>query len=125
MAVKDRVYLFSVNDFKEPEKREGVEAVALSLVRIILLEPGSDPLHPDMGVGLKSYRYKMDGLEDLRKRIEDQIATYLPMYQGAMITLIKTPDKVCNIEIVVEGVTYVYDSLTAPVPILLEDIKNY
>lgn len=124
MAVKQREYLFSVNEFNEPAKVENKSAIALLLVRLIMMDPGSDPLHPDMGVGIRKYRYGLDNLDELQKRVEDQIQTYLPNFQNADVTLIRTPDKVCNIEITIDDTTYVYDSSTAPIPISLEQLKN-
>ena len=47
MAFKE--YLLSVNNFNEPAALEGKQAIGLLLVRLILMEPGTDPLHPDMG----------------------------------------------------------------------------
>lgn len=122
--VKQREYLLSVNMYNEPAKAEEKAAIALLLIRLILLDPGSDPLHPDMGVGIRKYRYALNQLDELQKRIEDQVAQYLPEYQQATVALIRTPDKLCNIEITMDNVTYVYDSSIAPIPISLEDIKN-
>lgn len=124
MAVKQREYLFTTNVYNEPAKVEGKSAVALLLIRLILLEPGADPLHPEMGVGIRKYRYALNQLEELRKRIEDQVETYLPEYQTASVALVRTPDRLCNIEITLDGVTYVYDSATAPIPISLEDLNR-
>lgn len=124
MAIQDREYLFTINDFNEPKVVNGSEAVGLRLTNLLLMNPGSDPLHPEMGVGLKNYRYGLSVLDQLRDRISDQIKTYLPMYAGADVQIIRTPDKVCNIEITVDGVVYVYDSKSAPIPIGLEDIVN-
>jgi len=124
MAVRQREYLLSVNIYNEPAKADQQSAIALLLIRLILLEPGSDPLHPLMGVGIRKYRYALNQLEELQKRIEDQIATYLPEYQNATVALIRTPDKLCNIEITIDDVTYVYDSSIAPIPISLEDVQS-
>lgn len=124
MSVKQREYLFSVNEFNEPKKVENKSAIALLLVRLIMMDPGSDPLHPDMGVGIRNYRYSADNLEDLRSRVQTQIETYLPEFQNANVTIIRTPDKVCNIEISIDDITYVYDSSTAPIPITLDDVKE-
>ena len=124
MAVKHREYLFSVNEFNEPKKVENKSAIALLLVRLIMMDPGSDPLHPDMGVGIRNYRYSADNLEDLRSRVQTQIETYLPEFQNANVAIIRTPDKVCNIEISIDDITYVYDSSTAPIPITLDDVKE-
>lgn len=124
MAVKQREYLFSVNEFNEPSKVEGKSAIGLLLVRLIMMDPGSDPLHPDMGVGIRNYRHGLDNLDDLRSRVESQIQTYLPTFQNADVTIIRTPDKVCNIEITINDITYVYDSTTAPIPITLDELQS-
>jgi hypothetical protein len=124
MAVLQREYLFSVNKYNEPTVAEGKAAIALMLIRLILLDPGSDPLHPQMGVGIKNYRYAFNQLEELRVKIEEQIQTYLPEFQNATVVLTRTEDKLCNIEITINDVVYVYDSATAPIAISLEEIQG-
>jgi hypothetical protein len=123
MALKNREYLLSVDQYNNPYTVEGSEAVALNLVRLLLLEPNSDPLRPDMGVGLKNYRYALT-LDELNNRIAEQIATYLPQYQNAKVNIIRTNDRVANIEISINDVTYIYDSTTMPVSIDLEYVKE-
>ena len=123
MALKNREYLLSVDQYNNPYVVEGSEAVALNLVRLLLLEPNSDPLRPDMGVGLKNYRYALT-LDELNNRIAEQIATYLPQYQNAKVNIIRTNDRVANIEISINDVTYIYDSTTMPVSIDLEYVKE-
>lgn len=124
MAVRNREYLFSTNQYNEPVSVDGKSAIALLLIRLILLDPGSDPLHPDMGVGLKKYRYSLDQLKELKQKIEEQIDMFLPDYQNATVALIGTPDKICNIEVTINDTVYVYDSSAAPRPILLADIAD-
>lgn len=124
MAVKQREYLLTTNKFKEPEVKDGQEAVGLLLLRLIIMEPGTNPLHPDMGIGISDYRYTMDKTEELRKRIEDQITKYLPYFSDCNVALIYCPDKTVNVEISVGEVTYVYESSSSPKPILLEDISS-
>lgn len=123
MAIKEREYLFSVDKFNKPVVYNQKRAIGLLLTRLILLDPGSDPLHPDMGVGIRKYRYTMNTLEELKKRVKDQIETYLPCFPSSDVTLILTPDKICNIEIRIDDTTYVYNSNEAPVPIRIEDVK--
>lgn len=122
--IKNREYLLSVNRFNEPIVKEDQKAIALLLIRLILLEPGSDPLHPDMGVGIQRYRWTMNTLPELKKRVKDQINTYLPMYKSAKVELTLTPDKLCNIEISFEDALYIYDSHEGPIPIKIEDLKD-
>ena len=124
MGIVDREYSFGIDRFNNPNVINGKDAIGTRLMELMMMEPGDDPLHPDMGVGIQSYRYSINNTEPLRKRIEEQIATYLPFYQGVTVTLIITPDKICNVEIVIEDTTYVYDSGTSSKPIKLSDIST-
>ena len=123
MSIKNREYCASVNKLNRPVIMEGNDAIGTRLMNLIMMEPGDDPLHPDMGVGIKRFRYSINTLDNLRKRVEDQINTYLPFYQGAQVSLITTPDKICNIEIVIGTTVFVYDSENASKPIILSDLK--
>ena len=93
--VKQREYLLSVDEFSNPRIVEGKSAIALLLSRLILLEPGSDPLHPDMGVGIKKYRFdsNKDVLTEIKDDITKQLETYLPTYQGTEVQIGLTEDK--------------------------------
>lgn len=122
--VKEREYVFSVNQFNEPVVKTKQEAIGLLLIRLIMLNPGSDPLHPDMGVGIQKFRYTMGTLPKLRQRVEDQIATYLPMFNSAKVELTVTPDKLCNIKISIDNNIYIYDSSEAAIPITIDDLKD-
>lgn len=124
MATERKEYLLTANRFKKPESITGKHAEALLLLKLILQDPGTDPLHPDMGVGIQQWRYGMGTLEELRKRTQTQINTYLPFLVGAKVNIIVQKDKTCNIEIYHEDMIYVYESATAPVPITLSDIAN-
>lgn len=124
MAVKRREYLLTVNKFKEPSVLTEKTAVGMLLMRLIMMDPGTDPLHPDMGVGIRKYRYSMDNASELTRRIESQIRTYLPYFADSTISLVYCPDRTLNIEISMEDAVYVYESATAPIPIYLDDIAD-
>lgn len=124
MAIRHKEYLLTTNKFKVPEVLTKKKAVGMLLLRLMIMDPGTDPLHPDMGVGIRRYRYTVDQAEALRKKIEDQINTYLPYFSDTTISLIYCPDHTVNVEVTLNGDTYVYDSATAPVPIILEDIAK-
>ena len=53
-------FLFSTDNFNQPKVVvEGKEAISTLLESLILLEPGTNPVRPEMGVELVSrYRYK-------------------------------------------------------------------
>lgn len=124
MSIVNREYTFGVDEYNKPVILNGQSAIGTRLMELIMMEPGDDPLHPDMGVGIKSFRYTQNTLDKLKTRIEDQIATYLPFYQSVNVTIVQTPDKICNVEIVLGGVTYIYDSSNSTKPITLEDIQT-
>ena len=121
--VKQREYLLTVDEFSNPQVVEGKSAIALLLSRLILLEPGSDPLHPDMGVGIKKYRFNSDKnvLSKIRDAISKQVDTFLPTYQGSEIDITLSDDKILNINITVGDTTYVYSSeVETPISTILD-----
>lgn len=124
MAIREREYLFSANKFQQPIVRTQQRAIGLLLIRLILLDPGSDPLHPEMGVGIRRYRYGMDNLNNLTQRVKEQIDTYLLCFPASDVTLVQTPDHYCNIEITINDTVYIYNSQEAPIPITLENITE-
>ena len=124
MSIVNKEYTFGVNKFKKPNSVTEGNAIGTRLMELIMMEPGDDPLHPDMGVGIKTFRYGINNLDQLKNRVESQIATYLPFYQNVNVALIRTPDKVCNIEITIGNTLYVYDSNDVSKPIRLEDIQS-
>ena len=109
MAAKRKEYCLSLDNFNRPAEITGGEAVAYLIARLIMLEPGSDPLHPTMGVGLVSkYRYSTK-MEELKTDIKDQISTWLPDFvSDTDISLIVTPDKVLNVEIILKSSGEIY-----------------
>jgi hypothetical protein len=122
MAIKDKEYTFGIDKYNKPNSVEGNQAVGLRLMELITLQPGDDPLHPDMGVGLKDQRYSLNELDSLRKKIEQQIRTYLPFYQSVDIDFKISPEKYINIEINLDNTVYVYNSANTGSPITLSEV---
>ena len=115
MAIEKKEYMLSYDTFNQPAVIEGGLAEAFLLARLILMEPGSNPLHPDMGVGIKSnYRYTVDKLEDLKNEIIAQKSMFLPDFSSDLaVDLVLTPDKMLNIEISTPtGEVYVFKTET-------------
>ena len=50
-------YLLSTNEYLEPAMEDGSTAYGILLMRLLLLIPGTNPLHPAMGVGIPKYRF--------------------------------------------------------------------
>ncbi len=122
-TVKDKEYIMSIDHFKNPVVVKEKQAISLLLTRLLLLKPGSDPLHPDMGVGIADYRYGIFTLDDLKKRIKNQIDEYLPIYNSAEVNLVLIDGHFLNVEIRIDDTLFIYDSTEAPQPISIGDLK--
>ena len=120
-------YLLTTNNYLEPDVQEGSDAYAILLTRLLLLGPGTNPLHPDMGVGLgPKYRYlSEDDLPVLQTRIQEQVNTYLPSdfisITQAYLQL-KENSKFLQIVIVADDTKYVFDTENSSAPIELQDL---
>ena len=108
-------FSFSVDDFKNPKVYKDADAIMISLVRLLLLEPGTYQSHPDMGVGLQSrFMYSdVDRASELRTEFQRQINLYLPAYQGVKIS-VEGVNKSFRISAEIDSVLYgiLYDTNT-------------
>ncbi len=125
-ALEYKEYVLQTNTFKQPKTLTGKEAIATLLTRLILLEPGTNPLHPTMGVGIVSrYRYLYPNAEtELIDRVKDQIKKYLPTLQCTNVDIAIQDDKSIDIKITIDDTIYVYDSSTSSTPISLASVKT-
>ena len=121
-----REYTLSTNSFKKPRVLTGKPAVATLLVRLILLEPGTDNNYPEMGIGLVSkYRFLTEELAtDLIENIKSQVATYLPELQCTNVEIGYSPEKIVILKITIDDVVYTFDTGAAGVPITLKTLKD-
>ncbi len=122
--IKEREYLLSVNEFNQPEVLTQRDAIAMLLMRLILLNPGSDPLHPEMGIGIINYRYAMGKLDELKSRVSEQISTYLPCFPAGKVDIEIVGDHFCDILITINDTVYRYSSQEAPIPITLDSVTD-
>ena len=101
-------YFLGTNEFNRPSVWTDVDATYVLLIRLILLEPGTYPNHPRMGVGLVSrYRYaKAEELNNLKDDIQNQITTYLPQFSSIDVELTLTNTKDLYIQIIINGIAY-------------------
>lgn len=120
-----REYLLDYDSFNKPKILTDQKAIACLLTRLILLEPGTNPLMPEMGVGIVSkYRYLgADQEKNLTRDITNQINTFLPEATCTNVELIYNNDKSVDIEITVDGTIFVYQS-SKLAPITLDDMKQ-
>ena len=72
-------YLMTTNEYGEPKVLKDADARGISLLRLLVLTPGHNPLFPRMGCGLIDKRHiQVSELSTLRGEISDQIEQYLP-----------------------------------------------
>lgn len=102
-------YNLSTDDFKQPKISYGKTAVGVLIIRLLLLEPGTNPNRPEMGVGLISkYRYMFpDKLGELKNNIYDQLNRFLFPYQKIAISM-EVNDKCLILQISIDDTTYKY-----------------
>lgn len=105
-----REYLVGTDDFNNPKVVYGKKAIGVIVCRLLLLEPGTDPMRPEMGVGIVSkYRYMFpDNLNELKRDIAYQLNKYLFPYQRVAITMWVETDKTLRMDIVIDDNTYKY-----------------
>lgn len=105
-----REYLLGTDDFKQPKVVYGKKAIGVLMCRLLLLEPGTDPMRPEMGVGLISkYRYMFpDNLVELKRDIVTQLDRYLFPYKKIGVTMWVETDKTLRMDIVIDDNTYKY-----------------
>lgn len=104
----------TTDEFNKPRILEGRDAISTLLVHLILLEPGTYPSRPEMGVGIVSrYRYSDTAdIAQLALDIEDQISTFLPEFEGVDIDVSteKNDNNEILIDIFANGVLYRYET---------------
>jgi len=79
----------SLNSFGNPLELSGKKAWISQIVSLIMLEPGTYPSNPLMGVGLKKYEFEVldSALSKLRDLVSTQIKTYLPDIPFSDVTM--------------------------------------
>lgn len=111
-VIKIKEYGLSTNSFKQPKEYEDADAIFVLIKRLILLNPGTYPNHPNMGVGLfKNWKFAdMDDMGLLRNEIEKQILEYLPQFQLSEVSITKKGEKELAILIQVENIIYTMET---------------
>lgn len=107
--------IFGTNKYNMPAILEGKEEITILIIRLLILEPGSNPLHPEMGIGLLQ-RYKncsRDDLSDLELEIKTQILIYLPKYQQTDIK-IDIINSIMRLSINIDDTLYKFTTSTEP-----------
>ena len=103
-------YNISTDNFNMPKVTKNREAVGLLISRLILLEPGTDPARPEMGFGLVSHFREMfpNDLSAMKRRLANQLSTYLPQYANASIEMQAAPDDQLTFKITIDDMVFKY-----------------
>lgn len=118
-------YLLTTNEFKRPIVLQNATAVGSILLKLLLMDPGTNPLYPKMGVGL-GHKYRFISSEDIniiRQDIENQMNAYLPPEIASTASVIlKIGDrKFLKVIIVIDGQSYSYDTENSSTPVEFSD----
>ena len=116
-----REYLLTTDSFEKPTILTGKRAIANLITKLLLLEPGKNPLHPGMGVGIGTkYRFITENdIPSLESLIARQMSTYLPNFQTNKVKLEIQSGKYLNINIQISDTIYVYESEKSSSPLQL------
>lgn len=82
-------FVLSTNAFELPKILEGNEAEYTLIIRLLLLEPGTDQNHPDMGIGIRS-RYQFSDTSDINNLstdIKNQMDKFAPQLLASSVEL--------------------------------------
>lgn len=73
-------YLISVDNYKKPKVISGNKGNYYFILRLMIMEPGTNPLFPLMGLGLRRRARFIteDEIPDIQIELNKQIETYLP-----------------------------------------------
>lgn len=105
-------YLISVDNYKKPKVVSGNKGNYYTILRLLLMEPGTNPLFPLMGCGLRSKCMFIlrEDLQDVKLLVQKQIETYLSDLLLTSVNIDLDDNKVLNITISSEVGDYSYSS---------------
>lgn len=107
--------LMGIDIYNNPKVVKNEDALAILLIRLLIMEPGTDRLHPEMGIdapGRFNYSFE-DDISDLQDEIAKQIATYLPNYQNSEIEC-TNEDGELHLKITVDDTVFSYTTSETP-----------
>lgn len=104
--------LLSVNNYKKPKVLDTPKGNYYNILRLLLMEPGTNPLFPLMGIGIKSKSQFIteDKIQDLQVEINNQIEKYLSNLMATSVELVLDENKSLRISISTEAERYDFSS---------------
>ena len=105
-------YLITVDNYKKPKVIRGNKGNYYMILRLMLMEPGTNPLFPLMGLGLrsKSRFVDEDQIQELKVKLDQQINMYLPDLIVNNIEMEMDDNKQLRITISSDTEEYVYNT---------------
>ena len=120
-------FLLTTNDYKEPKVLGGKDAIAAKLLLLFNMVPGTNRMHPEMGVDLPG-RYRFcgeDDLEDLQSEIQKQIETYLPDYSSMINVICQfSAEGLIETAVQIDDTVYGFDTGENGTKLSLNDLVN-
>lgn len=82
--------LFTTDKYNKPMVLKDKDAVAILLLRLLVMVPGTNRKHPEMGIDIRGrYEYcEEDEVDELNTEIQTQIKTYLPQFNTSSVNCI-------------------------------------
>lgn len=115
-------YPFSVNKISLPNELHNIDALSLYIKKLLLMEKGDYESNPNMGVGIRNYRYnEKSSLDLLKNEIEKQIITFIPFFSNVSVDITSYNNKTVKFTIVLDDniLAFTSDETTYT----LEDLK--
>lgn len=96
-------YPFSISKIQLPKVYTSLEALQFQIKKLLLMEKGTYESIPNMGIGIRNYRYNdIENINELKKEIEDQISTYLPYFSLVEVEIKNIDNKTVTFNIVLD-----------------------
>ena len=104
--------LLTTDSYKKPMTLKDKDALAILLLRLLIMVPGTNRLHPEMGIDIRGrYEYSSDDeIDELNTEIEQQIETYLPNYASGSKVECENDNRIFRVHINVDGTLFKYSS---------------
>jgi hypothetical protein len=107
--------LFSTSKYNTPKVITGKEETAVLLIRLLIMDPGTNTLYPEMGVGILSrfVNCSKDDIPDLELEIKKQIDIYLPLYQETSVK-VSIENRILLLSITIDDTLYKFTTNDMP-----------
>ena len=106
--------LFTTDSYNKPMVLKDKDALAILLLRLLIMVPGTNRQHTEMGVDIRGrYEYSSeDEIDELNDEISKQIEIYLPNYASGAIVNCSSENRVLKVSINVDGTVFNFSSGT-------------